>query len=139
MTSRKKDPSMTSRREINDKIGSMGIQGQYVVYGVGAYGTIGADVCELRTDSWLTNDRKALRAYRSARRRAGKKVCVLDDQHLVDELLVAFGPEMSAEQAVSALERLARDIKANGLFIGCGKPTEDLYYLEKVDGTVVPS
>lgn len=48
-----------------------------------------------------------VRALREERRRAGKTVRKLPSDRLHNELMVAFGPDMSAKDAVTTLRRLA--------------------------------
>lgn len=62
-----------------------------------------------------------LRGYREVRRRRGLKVNDLSDSKLRNEMLVVFGAEMSAKDALRTLEALMERIKAEGLYIGRDK------------------
>jgi hypothetical protein len=126
---------MHSKRDIRDKLSTSDIEGCYVVYGVAACGAITARILGLQT-SWVYNKWNLLRAYRHFRYPKKTKFAEVPDNHLADELLVAFGPELSAKDAVAALERLIADIKHAGLLIGRGPRREDVYYQEEIDGTV---
>lgn len=64
---------------------------------------------------------KELRFYREDRRRRGLKVKQLNESKLRNEILVVFGAEMSAKDAVRTLEALTERIKAEGLYVGRDK------------------
>ena len=58
------------------------------------------------------------RSYRQRRKRRGKAVPELPAASLDDRILIAFGPEVSARQAVASLERAIKSIKSTGLLVG---------------------
>ena len=75
-----------------------------------------------------------LRGNRQRLKRKGRAVPDLPDASLADKVLIAFGPEVSARQAVAALRRAIESIEGNGLLIG-RKPDYDLAW-EQLDGSV---
>jgi hypothetical protein len=62
-----------------------------------------------------------LRNYREDRRGRGLRIKALTESKLRNEMLVVFGAEMSAADAVRTLEALTTRIKAEGLYIGRNK------------------
>jgi len=79
-----------------------------------------ADV-EIRDDAQICL--AELRVNRQRLKDGGLAPRVLGDNHLAHELVVVFGPDMSAKKTVKALELIVKDIKRNGLFIGRRKRT----------------
>ncbi len=71
------------------------------------------------------------RAFRLAQKKEGRPVARLRKDQLAHELVILFGPEMTANEAVAALERVANDIRENGLMIG---RDEDAEYLAETYG-----
>jgi hypothetical protein len=62
--------------------------------------------------------KEQVRAERLWQEQAGTTPAKLPRDSLRDQVLVAFGPEVSAEQAVVALEKAIQSITAGGLLIG---------------------
>jgi hypothetical protein len=124
-----------SQMPIADKLMDR-IEGSYNVYGVGSDGSMASHIHAISTSCCFV-ERKELRAYRQARRQSGKSVADLGEEKLADELLVVFGPEMSARNAIAALEKLVNEIKSHGLQIGKPRPNRDVYHSEFPDGTIV--
>src|SRR3712207_2619589 len=67
---------------------------------------LGDYLIEADPESWP----EQYRAYRQHRLREGRPVPKLRKPSLRDKVLVVFGPEVSAQQAVAALQRAIADI-----------------------------
>jgi hypothetical protein len=85
---------------------------------------------ELATLTELNPDE--VRAARESRRRSGIKVKRLPSDRIRDELVVIFGPDMSAKSAVSTLRHLVERIEREGLLTG--RNEADDYVVELIDG-----
>ncbi len=59
-----------------------------------------------------------VRAQHLLRGKSGKPVPKVRSDQLGHELMIVFGPKVPANDAVAALERLAREIQKNGLLVG---------------------
>ncbi len=59
-----------------------------------------------------------IRGNRQRLKRKGEAVPELPAASLDDRILIAFGPEVSARQAVASLERAIKSIKSTGLLVG---------------------
>jgi hypothetical protein len=95
--------------------------------------------CDCEFETLFESKPREVRAFREERRRNGKSIRKLGASSLRSEHIVAFGPEMSALDAVNALRRLAKIIGKNGLLIG--KRKDDEYVTEtaeenKVEGLI---
>jgi len=75
-----------------------------------------------------------VRAFRESRRRGGGKIRKLPSNRVRDELIVIFGPDMSAKSAVATLKHLVGKIEREGLLIG--RDEADEYIIESVAGDV---
>ena len=73
------------------------------------------------------------RGYRQRLKRRGQAVPELPDASLNDKVLIAFGPEVSARQAVASLQRAIESIKGTGLLVG-REPNHDLAW-EQLDSS----
>lgn len=73
------------------------------------------------------------RARRKQRQRSEECVESLADERLSNELLVIFGPEMSAHDAVITLQRLLDRIRESGLLVG--RLDNNEYAVELLDGS----
>lgn len=73
-----------------------------------------------------------VRAVRESRRRSGAKVKMLPKDRIRDELVVIFGPDMSAKSAVRTLRHLVDKIEKEGLLTG--RDEADDYVVELVGG-----
>ena len=69
-------------------------------------------------DMILESSPEQLRAYRKHRQSEGKPMPKLPGNSLRDHVLIAFGPQVSPQQAIATLERFLKDIKSTGLLIG---------------------
>jgi hypothetical protein len=88
--------------------------------------------CDYDLQTLLESDPREVRAFRESRRRAGTKLRPLAEHKIHDELVVIFGPEMSAKDAVRTLRHLIEKIEDKGLLTG--RNEADDYVIEKVDG-----
>jgi hypothetical protein len=104
-------------------------------------GTHGSGMANLGDDSFgmqsdydlqtlFESDPQEVRAFRESRRRAAAKVRSLAEDKIHDELVVIFGPEMSAKDAVSTLRHLIEKYK--GLLTGRNEAGD--YVMETVNG-----
>jgi hypothetical protein len=109
-------------------------QGSYVVYGASAH-FLTPFACDVQIQTLQESDNKQLRAHRLLRRQAGKKVPPLPQDALHDELLVIFGPEISPNEAVLVLRKLARHIERKGMLIGREK-ADGNFVTEQTDGSI---
>jgi hypothetical protein len=75
-----------------------------------------------------------IRADRARRKREGKAVARLHNESLRDRVLIAFGPLVSPEHAVAALEQAIKSITKDGLLIGSDQQGSIAW--EQVDGSV---
>jgi hypothetical protein len=87
--------------------------------------------CDYELLTLMDYHKDEVRAVRENRRRAGAKLKPLPDNRIQDELVVIFGPEMSAQSAVKTLECLVKKIKHEGLLMGMDE-SED-YVNESVE------
>lgn len=81
--------------------------------------------CDFELDAETESFPEQSRAYRKARKKALPKI---EPHHLKDEIVMLFGPEVSANDAVAYLERMAKNIRKGGLFIGRdarGRPKQE--------------
>ncbi|WP_166298193.1 hypothetical protein [Bradyrhizobium sp. 2S1] len=76
-----------------------------------------------------------VRAFRQDLRRKGIERRHLRDDERHSEMVVIFGPELSAKQAVEQLECLVARIKKHGL--QTGKDSSEDYVLETLAGKLV--
>jgi hypothetical protein len=88
--------------------------------------------CDYELETLIDLNPDEVRAFRESRRRADAKVRKLSDDRVRDELVVIFGPEMSAKRAVSTLRHLADKIETEGLLTGRNEAGD--YIVETVDG-----
>ena len=75
------------------------------------------------------------RAYREARKARGEGVLNIPNDQLKHEAVVLFGPDMTPNQAIAALRRLASKIENEGLLIGCKKKC-GVPVIEYLDGRI---
>jgi hypothetical protein len=87
--------------------------------------------CDYELNTLEDFRKKEVRAYRTSLRRRGKKLEPLKDDQIQDELVVIFGPEMSARRAVETLTALAKKIEREGLLIG--RDETDDYVVESAE------
>ena len=71
-----------------------------------------------------------IRSLRENRREKGQRVKQLPENRLHHEMLVIFGPEQSAAEAIASLKRLQKELETNGLLIGRDKNSD--YVIESV-------
>lgn len=76
--------------------------------------------CDFELDTLQETWPEQVRSRRLLLQKAGKPAPKIRPDQLAKEIVVIFGPEMSANDAVASLERLARQIRKNGLLIGRG-------------------
>src|SRR4051812_29776369 len=69
---------------------------------------------ETLTETWP----EQVRAQRLLRRKNGQPVHKAHRNQLAGELVIIFGPDLSANDAIVALKRLATSIRKKGLLIG---------------------
>ena len=65
--------------------------------------------------------REQVRAELLSQEQAGTPPAKLPRDSLRDQVLIAFGPQVSAQQAVVALEKAVQSITAGGLLIGADR------------------
>jgi hypothetical protein len=70
-----------------------------------------------------------MRSKREIRRATGQQVEALPKDSLHHEMLVIFGAEQSATDAIASLERLVAELKQNGLLTG--RDEQHDYVVEK--------
>lgn len=75
-------------------------------------------IADFEVNTMLESDLEQTRARRKHFPKQGKKLAKSRSDQLKHELLVILGPDMSANDAVAALERVISSIKKNGLLIG---------------------
>lgn len=85
--------------------------------------------CDYKLSTMTATHPNEVRQVRRSRRRNGGKVKRLPDDRIRDELVVIFGPDMSAKSAVTTLKHLVKKIEKEGLLIGEGA---DQYVVEYV-------
>ncbi|WP_152527646.1 MULTISPECIES: hypothetical protein [unclassified Afipia] len=78
--------------------------------------------------------RKEMRAYQIERMCKGKKVKELSDLTLQDDLVVLFGPGLSAKDAIASLKQVIKNIKKGGLLVG--RDPKDFDVVETVSGDI---
>jgi len=107
------------------------LQGTYVVYSATPNNAL-PFVCDVDIHSLCESNIRELRAGRSvqAKRQAPRE----DTLH--EEIAVIFGAGLSAKEAVATLERLALQIRKNGLLIGRARFGGD-FYVETIKGEIV--
>lgn len=88
--------------------------------------------CDYELATLMDMNPDEVRAFRESRRRSGAKVKRLPNDRIRDELVVIFGPDMSAKSAVRTLRRLAEKIEREGLLTG--RNEADDYVVESVGG-----
>jgi hypothetical protein len=89
--------------------------------------------CDYNLQTLFETDPQEVRARRQSRRRTGGKVRPLAEDKIHDELVVIFGPEMSAKSALITLRHLIQKIEEEGLLTG--RNEEDDYVTEMLDGS----
>jgi hypothetical protein len=104
--------------------------GTTVVYAAAGDDSFGMQ-CDYELNTLEDFRKKEVRAYRTSLRRRGKKLEPLKDDQIQDELVVIFGPEMSARRAVETLTALAKKIEREGLLIG--RDETDDYVVESAE------
>jgi hypothetical protein len=67
--------------------------------------------CDYKLSTMTDTDPNEVRVVRESRRRGGGKVKRLPNDRIRDELIVIFGPDMSANSAVATLKHLAKKIQ----------------------------
>lgn len=85
--------------------------------------------CDYKLSTMTTTHPNEVRQVRRRRRRNGGKVKRLPDDRIRDELVVTFGPDMSADSAVATLNHLAKKIQGEGLLIGEDASGYDVEYV----------
>jgi hypothetical protein len=95
--------------------------GTAAAYVIGARDIHEITVGDYEVDLVTESRREELRATRQRRQREGKPVSKLSRYALRDETIIIFGPHVSPEDAVSALQRAIRTIENDGLLIGRDK------------------
>jgi len=93
--------------------------------------------CDYELDTLVDARKKEVRAYRTSLVRRGKKLDPLKDDQIQDELVVIFGPEMSARRAVETLTALAKKIEREGLLTG--RDETDDYVIESAEREPKPA
>jgi hypothetical protein len=69
---------------------------------------------------------KEMRAYLQGAKTRGKE-CMRREEALRGEAVVIFGPDISAEEAISLLRRLANEIAKRGLYVGEIRSGQELF------------
>ncbi len=95
-------------------------RGTYMVYGADPTGHV-VFACDVEVKTMDESRYEELRAHRLRRLASGKKAKEIRDDQLSNELLVVFGPELSATAAVDTLLKLVKHIQKKGLIVGRGK------------------
>ena len=85
--------------------------------------------CDYKLSTMTSTHPNEVRAVRESRRRGGGKVKRLPDDRIRGELVVIFGPDMSANSAVATLKHLAKKIQGEGLLIGEDADGYDVEYV----------
>lgn len=85
--------------------------------------------CDYELSTTMAVRPKEVRAVRESRRRNGRKVKKLPDDRIRDELVVIFGPDMSAKSAVTTLKHLIKKIEKEGLLTGEDADGYDVEYV----------
>ena len=106
--------------------------GTTMVYRVTPRDEFGIDCCQCDYDVSMEVDSRPqdARAIREEARGKGKKPRKLRYDELQNELLVILGPGMSANGAVSQLERLIKVFRERGML--CGRDSTEEYVMETV-------
>jgi hypothetical protein len=99
------------------------------------YAAVGDDSfgmqCDYTLDTLEDTHVDEVRAFRRSLRLGKKKVRPLAKDRVKDELVVIFGPDMTARSAVETLMALASKIEREGLLIG--RDQADDYITETAD------
>lgn len=74
--------------------------------------------CDFELDTLIESRPEEVRSQRILRKQAGVMTPRTKRNQLVKELIIILGPEVSANDAVAALERLADIIRRKGMLIG---------------------
>ena len=85
--------------------------------------------CDYKLSTMTDTHPNEVRVVRESRRRGGGKVKRLPNDRIRDELIVIFGPDMSANSAVATLKHLAKKIQGEGLLIGEDADGYDVEYV----------
>ena len=88
--------------------------------------------CDYELDTLSETRPREVRAYRQGQARKGAKQQRLRHDQLHNELVVIFGPEMSAKEAIRELHSLVRKIEKEGLLTG--RDHTDEYIMETISG-----
>ncbi|MCK1301959.1 hypothetical protein IVB33_11045 [Bradyrhizobium sp. 24] len=107
--------------------------GTTVLYGAKDDDAFGMQ-CDYELSTLTEVSPEEVRAFRESRRRGGGKVKKLPNNRIRDELVVIFGPDMSAKSAVTTLKHLVKKIEEEGLLIG--RDQADEYVVESVGGAL---
>ena len=127
---------MTKNRIEHDRIfDGDEFSGTYVTYGATPCGCITPFTCEVEIHSLSDTRGDELRAYRQMKKAHGRKLRPLREDAFHEELFVIFGPDLSPKRAVAALEKLAQNIRTEGLLIGQVERDGD-YFVETLDGKI---
>ncbi|UPJ74100.1 hypothetical protein [Bradyrhizobium sp. 187] len=105
--------------------------GTTILYAAKDDGAFGMQ-CDYELSTLMDVNPDEVRAFRESRRRGGSKVKRLPNDRIRDELVVIFGPDMSAKSAVTTLKHLVNKIEGEGLLIG--RDEADEYVIESVGG-----
>ena len=110
--------------------------GTYVIYGAAASTTVPYPyVCDVEIEMMMESDLTQLRSHRLRCKTSGEAAPRMYHDALHHELVVIFGPEMSAKHAAITLRRLAKRIEKVGLLVGRDEDGGDFVF-EKVDGSI---
>ena len=105
--------------------------GTTILYAAKDDGAFGMQ-CDYELSTLMDVNPDEVRAFRESRRRGGSKVKRLLNDRIRDELVVIFGPDMSAKSAVTTLKHLVKKIEGEGLLIG--RDEADEYVIESASG-----
>ena len=129
---------MTKNKIEHDRIfESDEFNGTYVAYGATSWGGITPIACDVDIKSLSETRVDEFRAYRQMKKNHGRRLRPLRDDAFHKELFVIFGPNLSPKGAIAALEKLADNIRKDGLLIGRVEPDGD-FYVETLDGKIIP-
>lgn len=87
--------------------------------------------CDYTMDPDAADRPEQTRAYREMRRSEKRKVPKIGKTALRDELMILPGAAMSPADVITALEKLIKHIKEDGMYVG---KYEGHYILEKLEG-----
>jgi hypothetical protein len=128
--------AMAKARRIRDGVFEADLlQGTYIVYGATS-DCITPFACDVYCPKLEEATHREFRAYQQQRQAAGKGIGRRKKDHLGNELLVIFGPELSPSDAVKALQLLIANIRKNGLLNGRTEKDGD-FLVETMDGEIV--